>query len=363
MRDPACSDLPICPSFALPILPHAPILQTNGTIGRYTFHMRVTAIIPSRGGPDGALARCVAALLAERDAKLRIIASIDGHRAPAALEPLARDASVTVVTGEPAGPAAARNRALAHADGQLVLLLNDDVAPAPRLVDHHRAAHRDGAARLVLGDAPFAVPEGDRVLDRMTRETALLFFYSDMNTVERDRDWGFRHAWTLNLSVPRAICAEFDEGLKFPMFDDLEWAYRVTTAHAAPVVYRPEASATHHHRYEPGQILAREALLGHQALALHRVNPACARAVFGERFDGSAQSLEDARALATPEAAEAYARFEAIAREPVFSTNIHGLFASARSWRMAARAAGFLAAARGAPPPGAAQVFPAPASA
>ncbi len=313
--------------------------------------MRVTAIIPSRGGADGALARCVAALLAERDAKLRIVASIDGHDAPADLEPLARDSSVTVVTGEQGGPSAARNRALEHADGQLVLFLNDDVVPAPRLIDHHRAAHRDGAPRLVLGDAPFAVPTGDRVLDRLTRETALLFFYSDMNGVERDRDWGFRHAWTLNLSVPRAVCAAFDEGLKFPMFDDLEWAYRVTTEHAAPVVYRPEASAVHHHRYEPGQILAREALLGHQALALHRVNPQCATSVFGERFDGSPQSIHDAQALITTDAAQEYAHFEELATKPALSVNIHDLFARARGWRMAARAAGFLAAAQGAPPP------------
>ncbi len=325
--------------------------------------MRVTAIIPSRGGPDGSLARCIAALLAERDAKLRVIASIDGQDAPADLEPLTRDGSVTVVTGEPIGPAGARNRALAHTVGELVLFLNDDVVPAPRLIDHHRAAHRDGAPKLVLGDAPFAVPSDDRVLDRMTRETALLFFYSDMNGVERDRDWGFRHAWTLNLSVPRSICAAFDERLTFPMFDDLEWAYRVTTKHGAPVLYRPEASATHHHRYEPGQILAREALLGHQALQLHRVNDACATAVFGDRFDGSDQSIEDARALLTDGATDAYAQFDSIARKPVFSTNIRELFASARAWRMAARAAGFLAAVRRAPPPRPGQVFTAPASA
>lgn len=325
--------------------------------------MRVTAIIPSRGGPDGGLARCVAALLAERDARLRIVASIDGHQAPVELEPLTRDGSVTVVTGEPIGPAGTRNRGLAHADGGLVLFLNDDVVPGPRLIDHHRAAHRDGAPKLVLGDAPFAIPSDDRVLDRMTRETALLFFYSDMNGVERDRDWGFRHAWTLNLSVPRSICADFDDRLTHPMFDDLEWAFRVTTEHRAPVLYRPEASTTHHHRYEPGQVLTREALLGHQALALHRVNAACATAVFGDRFDGSPQSIEDARALLTESAADEYARFEAAAREPAMSANVHDLFAAARSWRMAARAAGFLAAVRGAPPPRDAEVLATPASA
>ncbi len=319
--------------------------------------MRVTAIIPSRGTPAGTLARCIVALLAERDANLRIIASIDGPDAPADLEAMERDGSVVVITGEPVGPAGARNRAIEHADGELVLFLNDDVVPSPGLIDHHRAAHHEGAARLVLGEAPFAVPRDDRVLDRMTRETALLFFYSDMNTVERDRDWGFRHAWTLNLSVPRAMCVPFDDRLRFPMFDDLEWAYRVTTEHAATVVYRPEASVTHHHRYAPANILAREALLGHQALALHRANPACATAVFGDRFDGSAQSMEDARALLTESAASEYAHFEEMAVEPALSVNVHDLFARARSWRMAARAAGFLAGVAGRPAPVAGEIF------
>lgn len=319
--------------------------------------MRVTTIIPSRGTPDGPLARCVAALLAERDAKLRIIVSTDGPDVPGDLEPLTRDGSASIITGEQIGPGGARNRALEHADGDLVLFLNDDVIPAPRLIDHHRAAHRDGAPKLVLGDAPFAVPSGDRVLDRLTRETALLFFYSDMNSMERDRDWGFRHAWTLNLSVPRSICQPFDDRLRYPMFDDLEWAYRVTTAHDAPVLYRPEASAIHHHRYEPAQILAREALLGHQALALHRTNPACATAVFGDRFDGSPASIHDARALITADAAQEYAHFEALATQPALSANIHDLFARARTWRMAGRAAGFLAAADGKPSPTTTSIF------
>jgi len=319
--------------------------------------MLITAIIPSRGTTGGILARCVASLLAERDAKLRIIVSIDGPDAPADLEPLTRDGSVTVVTGERCGPGGARNRGLQHADGELILFLNDDVVPAPGLVDHHRAAHRDGVPRLVLGDAPFAVPSDDHVIDRMTRETALLFFYSDMNSVERDRDWGFRHAWTLNLSVPRTACEPFDDRLRYPMFDDLEWAYRVTTSVSAPVVYRPEASVTHHHRYEPARVLAREALLGHQALALHRANPACASAVFGDRFDGSRASTHDARALITADASQEYTHFETVATQPALSANVHDLFARARTWRMAARAAGYLAATEGKPSPASTGIF------
>ncbi|MFI4883269.1 MAG: glycosyltransferase family 2 protein [Phycisphaerales bacterium JB064] len=320
--------------------------------------MRVAAIIPCRAGDNPRVVSLVAALVSLRDHELSIVVGVDGHGAPAGLERFAGEPSVTIVTGERGGPGPARNRALAVGDEELVLFLNDDVEPAPDLIERHRAAHADGAPKLVLGAAPFAITQPDRVLDRMTRETSLLFFYNTMDAHEPMRDWGFRHAWTLNLSLPRAICAPFDSGLAFPMFDDLEWAYRVCTAHAAPLVYRPEAIVTHHHRYEPRQILAREALLGHQALTLHRVNAACATAVFGERFDGSPHSIAEAQALITPEADEAYAQFEHTVQQPALSVNVHDVFASARPWRMAARAAGFLRAVDGAPPPDAASVLP-----
>ncbi|MEQ8844367.1 MAG: glycosyltransferase [Phycisphaerales bacterium] len=325
--------------------------------------MRIAAIIPCRQGENARVVALVASLASLRDEGLSIIIGVDGEQTPPGLERFAGERGVAITTGKRGGPGAARNRALAVADADVVLFLNDDVEPAPDLIERHRAAHADNTAKLVLGAAPFAIGEPDRVLDRMTRETSLLFFFSTMDSSEPMRDWGFRHAWTLNLSVPRAICAPFDERLALPMFDDLEWAYRVCTQHAAPVVYRPDAVAIHHHRYEPEQILTREALLGHQALTLHRVNPKCAQAVFGAQFNGEADAIAEAHALLTPEAADAYAHFKAVAQQPALSVNVHELFALARPWRLAARAAGFLRAVDGAPPPDAGAIFPITASA
>lgn len=325
--------------------------------------MRIAAIIPCREGENARVVSLVASLASLGDRELSIIVGVDGEDVPPGLERFAGERGVAITTGAQGGPGAARNRALAVADTDIILFLNDDVEPAPDLIEHHRAAHADNTAKLVVGAAPFAIPEPDRVLDRMTRETSLLFFYNAMDGHEPMRDWGFRHAWTLNLSVPQAICEPFDDRLALPMFDDLEWAFRVCTSHAAPVVYRPDAVAIHHHRYEAGQILVREALLGHQALALHRVNPSCGVAVFVAQFNGEADAIAEAHALITPEAADAYAHFRAVAQQPALSVNVHELFALARPWRLAARAAGFLRAVDGAPPPDAGAIFPIAASA
>jgi len=40
------------------------------------------------------------------------------------------------------GPARGRNRALAHAQGDVVLFLDDDVLPQPGLIERHLAVHR-----------------------------------------------------------------------------------------------------------------------------------------------------------------------------------------------------------------------------
>lgn len=182
------------------------------------------------------------------------------------------------------GPAATRNAIISKARGRLILFLNDDVIADARLLERHLASHGglDGPA-MVLGSAPWVIREPDRLFDRLVRESSMVFFYNRMGTDEPERDWGFRHAWTLNLSLPTAIAREipFDERFALAMFEDLEWAWRVQHRTGAPVLFRPEAIVEHDHRYEPAGYLERERALGAQARTLAQINPACAHDIFG----------------------------------------------------------------------------------
>ncbi|HSS59975.1 MAG TPA: glycosyltransferase [Candidatus Limnocylindrales bacterium] len=58
---------------------------------------------------------------------------------------------LTVLTQENAGPAVARNLALAHARGPLVVFLDDDVMAHPYLLAEHAAAHGDRDDVVVIG--------------------------------------------------------------------------------------------------------------------------------------------------------------------------------------------------------------------
>lgn len=197
---------------------------------------------------------------------------------------------------EHAGPACTRNRLARHARGRYLLLLNDDVLPERDLVEVHvrEQARFAGRAGMVLGAAPWVVPDRgeDSLFDRLIRETSMIFFYDRMEQMladgraGRDHDWGFRHAWTLNLSLPRAAfeaVGGFDERLRYACYEDLEFAYRISRSSDQPVPLRfaPEAVVHHDHRIRPEDYLARERMMGRAAWAFAEASPACAGEVFG----------------------------------------------------------------------------------
>lgn len=206
-----------------------------------------------------------------------------------------------------AGPGATRNKLAKHAVGKVLLLLNDDVLPEETLLSAHVRAHaiRDGRAAMVLGAAPWVVPGAgeDTLFDRLIRETSMIFFYDRMHEAMArgeagaEHDWGFRHAWTLNLSLPRQEFERvggFDERLTFACYEDLEFARRVHDSGRVPVLYRPECIVHHDHRITPESYLARERLMGKAALQLAAAAPECAGEIFGRDIT-SREELEYSR--------------------------------------------------------------------
>ena len=251
--------------------------------------IELSVLIPTCKRP-AKIAACCDALGAQtlESSRFEVLIGVDGpdsgeRNAVAQVLPEAR-----VEVFEHAGPAATRNRLIAHARGDILLLLNDDVAPHPECLGVHVAAHRSspGSPSMILGAAPWRIHQPDRLFDRLVRETSMIFFYDRMAgdcDRERDHDWGFRHAWTLNLSILRETMKEsggFDDSLPCACYEDLEWAWRLSCM-GVSLRFRPEAIVVHDHRYEPEQYLARERTLGREALRLERASPDCARAMFG----------------------------------------------------------------------------------
>lgn len=281
--------------------------------------MDVSVIIPTFGRAEK-LGRCVARLARQdfpRD-RFEVLVGVDGkseqETGDAVHEIAARAAGSVrceVFQFDHAGPGPTRNRLVERSNGKLILMLNDDVLPEPDLITRHVEAHtqpgRQGAGVMILGAAPWVVPTDDTLFDRLIRETSMIFFYDRMDAalsrgeVGPDHDWGFRHAWTLNLSVPRTVFDQvggggFDTRLRFAMFEDLEFAYRANAIAGAPVIYRPTAIVEHDHRISVDDYLARERKLGLAAWELTGASPQCAAEVF-RRDIRSNSEIADCRAF------------------------------------------------------------------
>ncbi len=276
--------------------------------------MEVSVVIPTHGRPDK-LAACVRALAGQTldGDRFEILVGIDGgaddERAADAVRaalrgawPAGRGDRLAVVPLARRGQAAVRNALLSRARGETIVFLNDDVVAEAGLLAAHVAAQREanasGRPALVVGAAPWRIHEPDRLFDRLIRETSMVFFYDRMDAmlrageVGRDHDWGFRHAWMLNLSAPASLVREAGGIAEFPDtygYEDDELAWRLGRRFGTRVLYRPEAVATHDHRMEPDDYLRREHRLGHAAWGFARAAPECAMAMFGRDVASAAE--------------------------------------------------------------------------
>jgi GT2 family glycosyltransferase len=294
----------------------------------------LSVLIPTFGRPRKA-ATCVAALARQTlDRHLyEVLIGVDGpdpdtEVAVAEAWADAPPEGLRVVAGERAGTGPTRNRLLEVCRGATLLVLNDDIRPEPDFLAVHlreqRRAADAGRPAVIAGHSPWIPPgeeAGDTLFDRLVRETSMVFFYDRMTDDEPQRDWGFRHAWGLNVSMPTE--AAVGVGGWAPVLyeyghDDLELAWRLRRHRNLPVLFRPEARAPHDHRLSPRGYLAREFLLGRSAWAYAKRNPDFGRDLFGRDIT-SAEELAYSRAYVEREraaAARAYESFVGLADLP-----------------------------------------------
>jgi glycosyltransferase involved in cell wall biosynthesis len=142
------------------------------------------------------------------------------------------------------GPAVARNHGVESARGEMILFLDDDVVPDPRLIEEHARSHvGDGGRSIVIG--PMLTP-ADFVMTPWVRwEQAMLEKqYDDLR--EGRYVAGSRQFYTGNVSLARQQI--LDAGGFDPQFrraEDIELAYRLEAA-GARFVFNPDA-VTHHY--------------------------------------------------------------------------------------------------------------------
>jgi peptidoglycan/xylan/chitin deacetylase (PgdA/CDA1 family)/glycosyltransferase involved in cell wall biosynthesis len=211
---------------------------------------RFSVIVPTRGRRELVL-RLVQRLRDQELDDFEVVVVVDGadDGTASALRELELPFALTVLEQEHRGAAAARNAGAAVARGELLLFLDDDMAPDAAMLAEHDRSHRAGA-QLVLGHLP---------LDPASPPTAVAARVGGW--AERRRDRLVQAAPTVampelisgQLSLPRAAFEElggfdtaFTRGGLVPGADR-DFGYRARRA-GLKTVFNPDAIS--HQFYE-----------------------------------------------------------------------------------------------------------------
>ena len=181
---------------------------------------------------------------------------------------------------ENAGPAAARNRGLRVARGEIILFTGDDIEPAPDLLEQHFQGHCEATdsdiAILGLTRWPDAAPV-TATMRHVDGVGAQQFSY---HWLEDGSEYDFRHFYTSNISVHRSLLDReptgFSEDFPSAAFEDAEFAQRLAT-HGLRIRYRALATAFHHHPYDARSFFERQRRCGRMAAMLWERQPALAK--------------------------------------------------------------------------------------
>ena len=207
--------------------------------------VKLSVVIPTYNR-RAQLHRVLVALAAQTATRFEVIVIADGSTDGTAEYLNSRQVplGIKVVLQSNAGPAAARNKGVLCARGEIVLFLDDDVVPAHDLVARHIAAQESALHEsVVIG--PMLDPTGFKMSPWVAWEQHQLQ-KQYVALISHDYEPTFRQFYTGNASVPRDALIRaglFDTGLR--RAEDVELAFRLHQL-GLGFTFEPEAKGYHY---------------------------------------------------------------------------------------------------------------------
>ena len=213
----------------------------------------LSVIIPTHNR-RAVLARCIAALVEQSQdpGSFEVVIADDGSEdgTIAMLGELQTPFALRALDLGKVGRTAARNAAIEASEGEITLMMDDDVIAGKGLLEAHIAAHRDHGMVVGIGKLDQATPS--------RRDWYMRAFAEGWNAhfdrlAEKDADW--TDCYSGNMSAPRAsLLAVGGFGPK-AIVEDAELCYRLVEA-GCVVRYLPDAGAVHEDQKSRRRLIA-----------------------------------------------------------------------------------------------------------
>ncbi len=232
--------------------------------------LTVSVVVPT-AGRSATLAQVVAAALAGEAAEVVVV---DDRRDATPGLGLPDDPRVRVVAGDGRGPGPARQAGAEAAVGDVVLLLDDDVVPAPGLVAGHAARHAARDELVVVGAMPVDLgPSEPR--PRYPRMLYAADYARRVAGWEADPAEVLERLWMGNVSLRRADVLRV--GLHNPDYrgyrhEDRDFGLRCRAA-GLQGVFAPQLRAAHRYARAPEAFFADARAQGAEQAQLARLHP------------------------------------------------------------------------------------------
>lgn len=206
-----------------------------------------------------------------------------------------------------AGPAHARNRGIAEAQGRIVMFVGDDIFPTSGFVKAHLAEHaahpEDGWAVLGKTVWPTDFPV-NALMEHVDGPGAQQFSYFHLRS---GQVIDFRHFYTSNISLKaslfRKVTPWFDTSFPHAAYEDVELGYRLERDGGMKIGYTDAPLAYHYHYYNVWTFAERQYRCGEMSAIFIRRHPHLRRIWRFERVDDCrrlAERPEVRRLLAEP---------------------------------------------------------------
>jgi GT2 family glycosyltransferase len=247
----------------------------------------ISVVMPTVGRRQSVLRALDA--LARQDippGEFEVVVSVDGpsDETVQALESYRAPYALRVATGSRRGRAGACNAAIERATGDVLVILDDDMEPAPGCLRIHRSHHAGDARLCVMGGVPIRT---DRTSPSATRYMAWKFDRHLANLAQAGHEFALRDFYSGNTSLRRDVlvgAGGYDEAYTMYGNEDLELSLRLRAA-GVELVYDGDALAEQHYEKDLRGLVGDTVEKGKTAVQLARSYPDAFDQLQLARFD------------------------------------------------------------------------------